>query len=199
MPTHSSEEAKKGCPGCADFSRWCVERFVPRLKARDGLNKKGLYFERMMNFRGGAADDTPGKNQLLHLVEWWNRQQREDKARPSRSRMQVACFDPFLDHNRECHPYFPCLQQVAFSYDSNDGLTVSAFYPTQYLFDRAYGNYLGLCHLGAFMANQMGLSLVRFNCFVGRATLGGITKQALERLKELVEQVVTETEGDNEA
>lgn len=190
---------RRGCPDCAEFSKWCVERFVPKLKARDGRNRKGLYFERMMNFRGGAADGTPGRNQLLHLIEWWEHQRQNQQKRPSRSRMQVTCFDPFIDHNRECRPYFPCLQQVAFSYDSNDGLTVSAFYPAQYLFDRAYGNYLGLCRLGAFMAHQMGLSLVRFNCFVGRAELGDITKEALQPLKRLVKQIVAEAEGKNEA
>jgi hypothetical protein len=190
---------RRGRPGCAEFSQWCIERFIPRLKARDQRNKKGLYFERMMNFQGGIAEGTPGKNQLLHLITWWNQQLEDEQKRPARSRMQVACFDPFLDHNRECRPYFPCLQQIGFSYDSNDGLTVNAFYPTQYLFDRAYGNYLGLCHLGAFMAHQMGISLVRFNCFIGRAGLGGATKTALQPLKELVEQVIKEAEGENEA
>jgi len=190
---------RRARPDCGEFSRWCIERFIPRLKARNPRNKKGLYFGRMMDFRGGAPEGATGKNQLQHLIDWWNHQRQQRQNRPSRSRMQVACFDPFIDHNRECRPYFPCLQQVAFSYDGNDGLTVNAFYPTQYLFDRAYGNYLGLCHLGAFMAHHMDLTLVRFNCFVGRPQLGYVTKEALRPLQEFVRETIKEAEGGNEA
>ena len=181
---------RQGRPTCEIFSKWCIERFIPRLKQRDRRNPKGLYFERMMDFRGGADVHEIGKNQLLHLIEWWKRQQLYQQHRPPHSRMQVACFDPFLDHNHECRPCFPCLQQVSFSYDCNSELTVDAFYPTQYIFDRAYGNYLGVCHLGAFMAHEMGLNLVRFNCFVARSEIGGIRKGDLQALKQLVENVL---------
>jgi hypothetical protein len=183
---------RQGRPPCEAFSKWCVERFLPRLKRRDQRNRKGLYFERMMDYRGAGAEPAHGKNQLLHIIEWWNELTAHHHRRPPHSRMQVACFDPFIDHNHECRPYFPCLQQVSFCYDSEGGLTVNAFYPTQYLFDRAYGNYLGLCHLGSFMARELHLTLVRFNCFVGRAEIGGATKGELQSLMELVEAVVKE-------
>ena len=34
---------------------------------------------------------------------------------------------------------------------------MTGFYATQYVVERAYGNYLGLCRLGEFMAHEMGL------------------------------------------
>lgn len=97
--------------------------------------------------------------------------------------MQVSCFDPREDHNEAPLLPFPCLQQIGFTYDKDGGLIVNAFYPTQFILDRAYGNYLGLCHLGAFMAYQIGVRLVRMNCFVGCAQLGSnVTKKNVDRL-----------------
>jgi hypothetical protein len=57
-----------------------------------------------------------------------------------------------------------------------DGLVANAFYATQYVFDKAYGNYLGLAQLGAFMAHEMGLRLARLNVTVGVAKIDGISK-----------------------
>jgi hypothetical protein len=70
---------------------------------------------------------------------------------------------------------FPCLQQVIFvplGPSGRNGLMVNAFYATQYMFEKAYGNYLGLCRLGTFMAHYMGLKFVRLSCTVGTAELG---------------------------
>ena len=44
---------------------------------------------------------------------------------------------------------------------------LNAFYATQQLFLKGYGNYLGLALLGLFVAEQIGLSLARITCFVG--------------------------------
>jgi hypothetical protein len=62
-------------------------------------------------------------------------------------------------------------------------LAVSAYYPTEYIFDRGYGNYLGLCHLGEFMAHEMGLNLVRLNCYINAPGLGDVNKGPLQRLE----------------
>lgn len=56
------------------------------------------------------------------------------------------------------------------------GLVTNAFYATQQIFDKAYGNYLGLAQLGAFMAHEMGMPLARLNIVVGIAKLERITK-----------------------
>lgn len=88
---------------------------------------------------------------------------------------QVATFDPGRDHDATAQLGFPCLQQVSFV-PASDGLVVNAFYATQQIFDKAYGNYLGLARLGAFMAHEMGIPLARLNVMVGVAKLERIGK-----------------------
>jgi thymidylate synthase len=104
---------------------------------------------------------------------------RDGSHRPRLSALQVSCFDPPKDHTGQPVRGFPCLQQVSFAYDNSGGLAVSAYYPSQYIFDRGYGNYLGLCHLGQFMASEMGLQLVRLNCYVNSPLRGDTPKRAL--------------------
>jgi hypothetical protein len=179
-----------GRPHIHEFSEFYVKKYLPRLRARDSQNRRGTYFERMIAFQGvrGKAGKilNETKNQLEHIIGLWP--QNREHARPRQSALQVACFDPVKDHNGATRSGFPCLQQVSFAYDDAGGLAVSAYYPTQYIFDRAYGNYLGLCHLGYFMAHELGLELVRFNCFIGRPELGDITKIALGELQHVVRE-----------
>jgi hypothetical protein len=47
---------------------------------------------------------------------------------------------------------------------------VNAFYAMHYLVERAYGNYVGLCRLGQFVAHELRLPLVRMTCIAGIAT-----------------------------
>jgi len=180
-----------GRPPCSEFSRWCLDKFVPRLKARDRRNKRGLYFERMMCFSYRDFKGTLHRhNQLQYIIDWWKETGRSGR-RPRRSGLQVTCFDPRKDHNKAPRLVFPCLQQVGFAYGNENGLILNALYPTQFIFDRAYGNYLGLCHLGAFMARQMGIQLGRVNCFVGCAQLGGnVRKRDIRPLLDFLESMV---------
>lgn len=160
-----------------------LKRIYPALKRRGPKhNSHGTYFQRMIQFTGfneTARGRTEKEvNQLHRILEVWEK--AEEKGRhPRHSALQATIFDPAKDHHGAAQCGFPCLQQVSFDY--HDGcLIVGAYYPTQYLFDRAYGNYLGLCHLGQFMARQMGLTFSGLTCFVGSCHLGaGITKTAL--------------------
>ena len=173
------------------FSDWYLEHFFPRLYARDFHNRRGTYFERMVRFQGSKKrkDGAVGpeqKNQLDHIVSIWKRD-RANGGSPRHSALQALIFDPVKDHTGGKMLGFPCLQQVSFSYDDANQLAVNAYYPTQYIMDRAYGNYLGLCHLGQFMAWDMGLNFVRLNCFIGLPELGNKwTKGELEPLSALV-------------
>jgi hypothetical protein len=76
-----------------------------------------------------------------------------------RSALQCSILAPQLDLNATPFQGFPCMQQVAFIPEGKDGLRISALYPMHYLWARAYGNYLGLIHLGQFMAKEMNLNL----------------------------------------
>ncbi len=184
---------RAGKPNRQQLFDWYLKRFLPRLKARDPRNRNGTYFERMIAFQGAlrkkGAVRIVTKNQLDHIIRDWHRE-RERPKRPRHSALQVACFDPAKDHTGQAVRGFPCLQQLSFTYDDTGGLATNAYYPTQYVFDRAYGNYLGLCHLGHFMAHELGLRLIRLNCFIGHPELGDINKEDLRGLEKTVREVL---------
>ena len=146
-----------------------------------------IAFRGVRTKNGKSAFET--KNQLEHIINDWHRD-REHPKRPRQSALQVACFDPVKDHTGQAVRGFPCLQQVSFAYDNAGGLAINAYYPTQFIFDRAYGNYLGLSHLGYFMAKELGLQLVRLNCFIVRPELGSVTKSRLRVLEATARQII---------
>jgi hypothetical protein len=129
---------------------------LPRLRKASVKNRHGLYFERLI-------EEEPGKylNQLDYIITKY-----KERKGVRRSALQVAVFDPKRDHTTAAQVGFPCLQHVTFA-PTNEGLCVNAFYATQYAFERAYGNYLGICRLGRFVAHEMGLPLIRMTCFTG--------------------------------
>lgn len=143
----------------------------PRWQAMNRrANGRGLYFERMVMYgRGPCAG-----NQL----EWILSKFRSRKG-VRRSMLQATTFDPARDHVASAQLGFPCLQQVSFE-PTAAGLVTNAFYATQQVFDKAYGNYLGLAQLGTFMAREMGMRLARLNVMVGVAKLERIKKSDVD-------------------
>ena len=166
---------RRSRPSVEDLAKWYLNEFLPRLKARCPANRHGTYFERFVSFSGVRKKD--GKleqrtvNQLSYIIDFWKNAAKSDR-RPRQSALQAACFDPAKDDTGSALSGFPCLQQVSFTYHESGTLEVSAYYPTQYLFDRAYGNYLGLCQLGHVLAHALGVKLRRFTCFIARPELG---------------------------
>ena len=129
-------------------------------------NGRGLYFERFVMYGRGPCDG----NQLEWILSQFN-----SRKGVRRSMFQATAFDPGRDHIASAQLGFPCLQQVSFE-PTAAGLVTNAFYATQQIFDKAYGNYLGLAQLGAFMASEMGIPLARLNVMVGVAKLERINK-----------------------
>ena len=140
----------------------------PRWQAMNRrANGRGMYFERMIMYGRGPCDG----NQLEWILSRFN-----SRKGVRRSMFQATTFDPARDHVRNPRLGFPCLQQVSFE-PTAAGLVTNAFYATQQIFDKAYGNYLGLAQLGAFMAHEMGMPLARLNVMVGIAKLERIPKR----------------------
>jgi hypothetical protein len=139
----------------------------PRYQAMNPrANRRGLYFERLIKYGRGPCDG----NQLEWILSQFN-----GRSSVRRSMFHASVFDPERDHVADAQLQFPCLQNVSFA-PTKDGLIVNAFYATQQLFVKAYGNYLGIAHLGAFMAHEMGMKLSRVNVVVGVAKLEKICK-----------------------
>jgi hypothetical protein len=135
-------------------------------------NGRGLYFgrliaydidpksgERLTHIPDGAIPENG--NQLEFVIQRCKKGVRA-------SAFQISVFDPARDHLSTPYLGFPCLQHVTFVPDFHDGTVgLNAFYATQQLFEKAYGNYLGLARLGLFFASQTGLELTRVTCFAG--------------------------------
>ncbi len=150
---------------CRLFARY--RGTFPRWQAMNRrANGRGMYFERMIMYGRGPCDG----NQLEWILSQFN-----CRTGVRRSMLQATTFDPGRDHVTSAQLGFPCLQQVSFE-PTPAGLITNAFYATQQVFDKAYGNYLGLAQLGAFMAHEMGMSLARLNVMVGVAKLERINK-----------------------
>ena len=163
-------------------------RIMPRV-LRYRLNRYGVYFQRLIAFGHDRAYNG-GVNQLEHIIQTWH------GGNHRRSALQAAIFDPRKDHTNQRMRGFPCLQQVAFAPEGSDGLMVTGLYATQYIFERAYGNYLGLCRLGRFMAQEMGRQLTQVSCVASPATAGPKTKGYLHELARVVQEILDQLRED---
>lgn len=129
-------------------------------------NGRGLYFERLIDFDSTSS----ASNQLEWIISEYSR-----RKGVRRSMFQASVFDPRRDHTSSAQLGFPCLQHISFVPTSTE-LVINAFYATQQILNKAYGNYLGLARLGGFMAKQLGIQSVRLNVFIGVAKLEKLGK-----------------------
>ena len=165
-----------GRPRADLYARY--KRLLPLLKRHYLENRNGLYFERMIQY-----DDEQPVNQLEHVITTYCGNNHR------RSALQLTVFDPHHDHTNQRQRGFPCLQSVTFS-PVGEELHVTAFYPLQTLFAKAYGNYLGLCRLGHFVAHELNLDFTRLTCIAAVAKLAS-TKHELAGLAQQVKCVLT--------
>lgn len=152
-------------------------RNLPRIKKIDKTNAKGTYFQRLIAYEGAEKN----VNQLEIIIS-----SLTSKNIKRRSKLQASLFDPTKDHTNGMFQGFPCLQHVTFYVSENNGLILNSFYAIQYLYQRGYGNWLGLINLGKFVANELNMDFERFNCYIGVEKLDHLTKvQAKELLASL--------------
>jgi hypothetical protein len=165
------------------YSRY--EKVWPAV-AKCRANGKGVYFRRLTAFSPeGNGAERPPVNQLTHIIDTYRQGNHRHSA------LQASIFDPTRDHTHSRQRGFPCLQQVAFGVA--DGLEVTGFYALQHHVPKAYGNYLGLCWLGRFMAKQMGLRLSQVTCVASSLKLplgDGYSKSGLAPLRNTLRKVI---------
>lgn len=145
------------------------EKALPFIR-RKPANRRGIYFERLIAFPGHSGTKV---NQLEFIINTWLHENHRHSA------LQAGIFDPTTDHSNARQLGFPCLQQVVFypnGANGKEGLSVVAFYATQTLAEKAYGNYLGLYRLGLFMAKEMGLQLKEVVCVAAALKLSDSSK-----------------------
>ena len=145
----------------------------------DKANCNGVYFDRLIAYGDGT-------NQLEYIIHTYT------TGNHRRSALQASIYNPVCDATDQRQRGFPCLQQVGFSKINDSELCVTGYYPKEYIFDRGYGNYLGLCRLGQFMATEMGLELAQMTCFVGVAAVGKMRKTPLRSFERRIERYISE-------
>jgi hypothetical protein len=139
-------------------------QILPRLRKIETHNRYGRYFERLIAFG-------PQKiNQIDHIIRTYQ------GGNHRRSALQASIFDPSVDHTNQRQRGFPCMQHVIFAPYGDHELAITGFYATQHLFERAYGNYLGLYNLGCFIAHELDLRLTQMTCVAGAAKIGNVNK-----------------------
>lgn len=138
-------------------------------------NGRGTYFQRLINYRG--IDENV--NQLENIITAIS-----DKKNNRRSRYQASTFDPVTDNLDGPYLGFPCLQHVTFYVTKEKGLVLNGFYAMQHVYEKAYGNWLGLINLGKFVSEELGITFERFNCFISIEKLDSLSKKETKKLLE---------------
>ncbi len=164
-------------PNLRNDSEILFERYM---KAWPGIekcraNRKGVYFRRLTSYSPDKHHEAP-INQLQFIIDTYL------SGNHRKSALQASIIDPTRDHTNQRQKGFPCLQQISFTPLDNSKLSITGYYATQYQFEKAYGNYLGLYRLGQFMAKQLGLELIQVNCIAAVLEIGKPSKVNLRSL-----------------
>jgi len=147
----------------------------PRIH-NEPANRHGTYFQRLIAFRQGEKQ--VAVNQLEHIIQTYHDGNHRASA------LQAAIMDPTKDHTDNRQRGFPCMQHVIFTpHPATQALDITGIFANQHIFEKAYGNYLGLYRLGKFMAHELGFTLTRVICIASLARLGNCSKEKLRDLE----------------
>ncbi|MBN6050748.1 hypothetical protein JYK22_02285, partial [Nonomuraea sp. RK-328] len=152
-----------------------------QLKRLDRQNRGGTYFGRIVAYPGerGQID------QLNALIARIRLQASRKGSMTAAYEMDVAHPD---DESPEAETWstpvhvagrdnryrgFPCLSHCSFQLDRDRRLHAVALYRSHYMVARAYGNYLGLGRLLAYLAHQTDLQPGTLTVIAGHAQIEG--------------------------
>ena len=159
-------------------------RLLPQLKKLDHRNNKGTYFGRIVGYAGPTGTTT---NQLVELVRKLTVETATVRPKSARYELvleQVAAV-AIVDAERDTGAMaFPCLSLLSFQVDHGQHLHAVAHYRSQYLFQRGYGNYLGLAGLMQYVAAAAGLEPGRLTVVAGMATADKMSNARLTRVRD---------------
>lgn len=179
-----------------ELTEWYRGEFMPRLKGVSPKHGK-TYFNRLVNYTGLRQTDSGPNIETVNQLEKVIQLCQSAATRGTHFResgLQMAIFDPAKDLTASARSNFPCLHQIGLSFDPAGGLQLSAFYPTQFVVDRALGNYLGLCQLGLFIASELNIPFAEFTCFIATPQRGSFNKAQLRDLERTASEFLEEIE-----
>jgi len=150
-------------PAPEDLAAYYRERYT-----KDGLlgfnnNNRGTYFGRIVAYPRGYEEDPA--DQLSDTI----RKLHDELAYPGgkSSRYEINIYSERKDRNPLS---FPCLAHLSVHLHDG-GLHMQAVYRNESLVARAYGNYLGLGELQAYMADQVGVQVGELLMTIGHVEL----------------------------
>jgi thymidylate synthase len=138
---------------------------------KDGLlgfrhNEKGTYFGRIVAYpreKGSPAD------QLSDTVRKLLQELDSTRGSKKSSRYEINIYNEPLDRNPMS---FPCLAHLSVHLHQGR-LEMQAVYRNEFLVGRAYGNFLGLAELQAYMASAASVAVGELMVTIGHAELDG--------------------------
>jgi thymidylate synthase len=141
-------------------------------------NQRGTYFGRIVAYPradGSTAD------QLTDTVRKIRAELRSSSG-PKSSRYEINIYNEAKDRNPLS---FPCLAHLSF-HIAGDCLHAQAIYRNETLLGRAYGNYLGIVQLQAYVAQASGIGLGELLITAGHVELEqGISRSVRTMLASL--------------
>lgn len=152
-------------------------RYAYRIVRRQ--NNKGEHFNPLENLVGKL------KKQLNS-----NRTFRAVYELPTVEYLEISTYDAALDAERLL-PH-PCLSHLSFKVsDDNKQLLLTALYRSQYFFQKALGNLVGLAQLQHFVALETGLTPGNLICLATLATLDTSSAGGVAEAHKLLDECVT--------
>ncbi len=156
-------------PEPADLTARYREYIYPRLRKFERENAKGTYFNRFADYPAstGATD------QLVAVVEKLRASKASTRVKAMYEMdradgLEMAVYRHGKDHRKRMA--FPCLSFCSFQLDDGS-VHLIAHYRSQYLVQRAYGNYLGLGQLLDYVATAAGFDTGNLLVVAGHARI----------------------------
>lgn len=154
-------------------------RMYPVLKRYPG-NRRGTYFGRLVSY---PAASKVSVDQLGTVIDRLRSQATGTKMAAAYEIDIADAADETEETGSELLVHaagkdnsyrgFPCLSHISFQLDRGGRVHAAALYRSHYMFERAYGNYLGLGRLLAYIAEQAELACGTLTVVAGHARLDG--------------------------
>ena len=153
----------------------------PSLRRMHNSNRYGTYFQRLIDYpaKDGGVDQIGNIIRQLRL---------QGKKNPKSACYEANLVDPSVDEAEALTisapirvpgkdngiMQFPCLSHCSFQLDNRTRrLHLAALYRSHYMVEKAYGNYLGLGDLLAYVAQESDLEPGTLTVTAGYAQLDG--------------------------
>jgi hypothetical protein len=166
------------CAGPSDLAER-YRRMYSTLKRYPG-NHRGTYFGRLVSYPAASGQEI---DQLSTVINRLRTQASGNKTAAAYEIDIVETSDESDENSRELLVHaagkdnsyrgFPCLSHISFQLDREGRVHAAALYRSHYMFERAYGNYLGLGWLLSYIAREAELACGTLTVVAGHARLDG--------------------------